>query len=226
MVIKFNSEISEDLAYDIYINNAYIQSVYLSTKQTTQTVVLHVNDLEFELTIIPKRLKKIYLLDLFKKIILLPLTLFLFWVTWESFLVSEKAFYLQSKKTMVINNQRNGEVEFNIVCGHVNNTNDIYCLKINITDVKNLKIQSQSSNLIKDYKSIRHQLYEWLLFYFLLFLPAYALFVLLFCVSTKSLFYILSICTLLIIFVMAQALLVFRCFKIFARYRKYLYGLS
>lgn len=222
MVIKFNSDVSEVLKYDIYVNSTYIKSICLSPNQTTKTIELDVDDAELELSIIPCKVsfkKSIY--NLLKKIILLPITMFLSSVTREPILISEKDFYIKSRKTVKIKNQNSGQINFNITCGKIKNKKSIYSLKINIVDFNNLIIAEQTSDLMKDIKDIKNQFREWSLFYFLFFMPIYILLFVLFNVSAKKEYYII-LAILLIIFAIVHILLNLRCFRIFLNYKSYL----
>lgn len=222
MLITFNSELIESLNYDIYIDNVHVHSICLSQNERSKTIDLKIEKPDFELSVIPsKSCIKNNIYNLLKQIIFLPFTIFLFWITWESIFISYENFYdIKSKKTIKIKNQNNGTIKFNFTRGRINSLEKIYSIKINILYFDNLEITAQSSNLTNDIKNLCNKFYEWIIFYFLLFLPAYILLIFLSFIATANVYYTLIVISVLFVFLIIHTLLNLRCFKIFKLYKK------
>lgn len=180
MIISFYSEINEKFYYDIYENEVLVKSIAVVPNKRTD-VHLEIGEREADLWIKPcKNIKKIKTFRLFKTLITVFLSYFLFAITWESgFMPSNQNFHFICNKRLKIKNYNKSKLEFKIISGKAFEANDLFEFRINIIRFENLDIKNQTSEIEKDFKYIKKQFYNWILFYSLWFLPAIVIFLIL-----------------------------------------------
>ncbi len=225
MTISFESKISDRIRYDIYINTIFVKKVVVFPNKKTK-VDLEIADSEFELSIKPDKTPiktKIY--NWITTLLAIPLSYFLFSVTWESgFMPSNENFHFKSEKKCTIKNQKDGELDFEITKGKVLKAKNLSEIKLNIIGFKYLSIENQSATLAKDVNELKNQLFNLILLYFFWFFPVIVLFSILLVYGSKSnnFYLVLFSSVFLFIFICAYLICVFRSLKIYDRYKLYL----